>query len=57
MKSLQMKDIQKEMEQWIDEKEKLDKENPYDKTIANAIANSNVEMTIKKNQGQGEKLF
>ena len=45
-----MTSIEKEMEQWIDELEKRKDENPFDKSIANALANSNVEMTINKNK-------
>ena len=44
-----MKSIEKEMEQWVDEWEKIRKENPFDETIANALANGEVEMTINKN--------
>ena len=44
-----MTDIEKEMEQWVDEWEKIRKENPFDETIANALANGEVEMTINKN--------
>jgi len=44
-----LKSIQKEMVQWIDELEKERKQNPFDKTIANAMANGEVEMSIKKN--------
>ena len=45
-----MLSIEQEMEQWIDEKQELLKDNPFDKKIANAIANENVEMTINKNK-------
>ena len=45
-----MEAIQKDMEQWVDEWEKIKKENPFDETIANALANSEVEMTINKNK-------
>ena len=45
-----MESIQKDMEQWVDEWEKIKKENPFDETIANALANSEVEMTINKNK-------
>ena len=44
-----MESIQKDLEQWIDELEKRKQENPFDKTIANAMANEEVEMSIKKN--------
>ena len=45
-----MKSIEKDMEQYIEERHKWLQENPYDMTIANALANSNVEMTINKNK-------
>ena len=45
-----MADIEKQMIEWIDEKEKLNKVKIFDKSVVNAIANSNVEMTIKKNK-------
>jgi hypothetical protein len=45
-----MKAIERDMEQWFDEREKMLQENPFDKSIANAMANSNVEMTINKNK-------
>ena len=51
LKDLQnMKSIEKDMEQYIEERHKWLQENPYDMTIANALANSNVEMTINKNK-------
>ena len=50
LKDLQnMKSIEKDMEQWVYEKQELLKDNPFDKTIANAMANEEVEMSIKKN--------
>ena len=45
-----MKSIEIDMEKWIDEREEMLKENPYDEIIANAMANENVEMTINKNK-------
>ena len=45
-----MKSIEKDMEHWIDERHKMLQENPFDMKVANAIANSNVEMTINKNK-------
>ena len=45
-----MKSIEKDMEQWVEEKHKMLQKNPYDMTVANALANSNVEMTINKNK-------
>ena len=45
-----MKSIEKDMEQWINEKHKFEKdEKIFDKSVANAMANDNVEMSIKKN--------
>ena len=44
-----MKSIEKEMIQWVDEFEKIRNEKIYDMSVANAMANSNVEMSIKKN--------
>jgi len=44
-----MKSIEKEMEQWIDEMEKQREKNPFDMKVANALANGEVEMSIKNN--------
>ena len=44
-----MKAIEKEMEQWVDEFEKIKEENPFDMKVANALANAEVEMSIHKN--------
>ena len=44
-----IKDWEKENKEFVKELEKL--ENPFDETIANAMASENVEMTIKKNKG------
>ena len=39
-----------DMEKWVFEKHEFEKnENIFDKSVANAMANSNVEMSIKKN--------
>jgi len=46
---INMKSIERDMEQWIDEMEKTRKENPFDETIANALANGEVDMQINKN--------
>jgi len=43
------KSIEKEMKQWVDEFEKRKDEKVFDESVANAMANSNVEMSIKKN--------
>ena len=51
LKDLQnMKSIEKDMEQWIDELEKIKQENPFDMSVANALANGNVEMSLNKNK-------
>tara|TARA_B100001094_G_scaffold211099_1_gene204960 strand:- start:18 stop:530 length:513 start_codon:yes stop_codon:yes gene_type:complete len=44
-----MEALEKDMEQWVDEITEQRKQNPFDKTIANAMANENVEMSINKN--------
>jgi hypothetical protein len=41
--------IEKDMEQWIDELEKQKNEKVFDNKVANALANGEVEMSIKKN--------
>jgi len=43
-----MESIEKDMEQWVEAITEERKSNPFDKTIANAIANGEVEMSIKK---------
>ena len=45
-----MESIEKDMVQWVDEFTEFKKQNPFDTSIANAMANSNVEMTINKNK-------
>ena len=50
LKELQnIKCIEKEIVQWVDELEKQKQEKIFDMSVANAMANSNVEMSIKKN--------
>jgi len=44
-----MESLEKEMIQWVDEMEKQKQKNPFDKTVANALANGEVEMSINKN--------
>ena len=44
-----MESIEKDMIQWIEEISKQREQNPFDETIANALANGEVEMSIKKN--------
>ena len=51
LKDLQnMKAIEKEMEQWVDEISKEKEQNPFDMKVANAIANGEVEFTVNKNK-------
>ena len=45
-----MTSIEKEMIQWVDEFEKIRNEKVFDESIANALANGEVEMTINKNK-------
>ena len=50
LKDLQnMESLKKDMDQWIDELDKIKNEKVFDKSIANAMANDNIEMSIKKN--------
>ena len=44
-----MDDVENIMIQIIEEKEKVSKNKIFDKTVVNALANSNVSMTMKKN--------
>jgi hypothetical protein len=44
------KAIEKEMVQWVDEMQKIREKNPFDETVANAMANGEVEMSINKNK-------
>ena len=41
--------IEKEMIQWVDELTEQRKKNPFDEKVANALANGEVSMQIKKN--------
>ena len=51
LKDLQnMESIEKDMIQWIDEMQKTKDKNPFDEKVANALANSEVQMTINKNK-------
>ena len=47
-----IEEIHNDMEKYVFERHELLKENPFDKTIANAIANENVELTINKNKSE-----
>ena len=50
LKDLQnMEAIHRDMEQWVEEMTKEKNKNPFDETVANALANGEVEMTINKN--------
>jgi hypothetical protein len=40
----------KELNQWVDEREKEKNEKVYDMSVANAMSNANVEMSINKNK-------
>ena len=44
-----MESIEKDMVQWVEEISKQREQNPFDETVANALANGEVEMSIKKN--------
>ena len=45
-----MEAIEKDMIQWVDEITEQRKKNPFDKKVANALANGEVEMSIHKNK-------
>ena len=45
-----MESLEKDMVQWVDEFTEFKKQNPFDMSVANAMANSNVEMTVIKNK-------
>ena len=45
-----MKSIERDMEQWVDEMTEQRKKNPFDETVANALANGEVSMQINKNK-------
>ena len=50
LKDLQnMESLEKDMIQWVDELTEQRKKNPFDEKVANALANGEVEMSIKKN--------
>ena len=44
-----MEAIEKDMEQWVEDITRQRKRNPFDETVANALANGEVSMQIKKN--------
>jgi len=45
-----MEAIEKDMEHWIEEMTKDKEKNPFDETVANALANGEVNMQINKNK-------
>jgi len=45
-----MEAIEKDMEHWIEEMTKDKEKNPFDETVANALANGEVSMQINKNK-------
>ena len=50
LKDLQnMESLEKDMIQWVDELTEQRKKNPFDEKVANALANGEVEMSVKKN--------
>ena len=51
LKDLQnMASLEKDMEQWVEEFTKMRNEKVFDEKVANALANSEVELTINKNK-------
>ena len=53
LKDLQnMESVEKDLEQWIDEQEKLRKVNPLDKSVANALANANIDTNMKMHKSK-----
>ena len=45
-----MEALEKDMEQWVDAITEERKRNPFDETVANALANGEVSMEINKNK-------
>ena len=45
-----MEALEKDMIQWVDEMNKTKEKNPFDETVANALANGEVSMQINKNK-------
>ena len=45
-----MASLEEDMEQWVDEIEMERRGKVFDDKVANALANSNVEMTVNKNK-------
>jgi len=44
-----MEALEKDMIQWVEEITEQRKQNPFDEKVANALANGEVEMSVKKN--------
>jgi hypothetical protein len=44
-----MESIERDMVQWVDEVDKNRSNNLFDETVANAMANHNVSIEVKKN--------
>jgi hypothetical protein len=42
--------MEEQLEQWVEEKHKLDQEKIFDKSVANALANSEVDTSMKVNK-------
>ena len=45
-----MESLEKDMIQWVTEITEQRKQNPFDETVANALANGEVDMSINKNK-------
>ena len=45
-----MESIEQDMVQWVDELDKINKEKIFDKSVANALSNANIEDSIKVNK-------
>ena len=45
---INMESIEKDMEQWVEEISEQNKKNPFDETIANALANGEVDLQLNK---------
>ena len=45
-----MEALEKDMEQWVEAITEERKQNPFDETVANALANGEVSMQINKNK-------
>ena len=43
-----MKSLERDMEQWVEELNERRKENPFDEKVANALANGEVDLQLNK---------